>query len=153
MPKLKAKKKIFRLVHLEAAVFIALYFLVSNAVLVGSLASKSLGVAFLGPIFFGIAATFAFLYLFSHKDFFHFIRKLEDEEREKEKKYLNRFKRFGKMIACVLISAVGGPIFLALTVRFLFSKSENRYSVAFVATLVSTIIIVAMAKGLLKIIF
>jgi|WetSurMetagenome_2_1015567.scaffolds.fasta_scaffold33719_2 hypothetical protein len=153
MPKTKPKKGFFRLVHLEALAVLAVYFIVSNYVLVSSVANESMWISFLGPLLFGIAASFAFLYLFGHQDFFHFIRKFEDEEMGKEKKYLNRFKHLGKILACVLVSGIGGPIFLALTVRFLFSEKENRYLMVLISTLISTLVIVAFAKGFWKIFF
>ena len=153
MPKVKAKKGFFRIVHLEAIAILMVYFIVSNFVLVGSVANASIYISFFVPILFSVLSTFVFLYLFGHKDFFHFIRNFEREEKGNEKKYLDRFKHFGKIIICILISAIGGPIFLALTIRFLFSKSENRYLIALISTLISTIFLVAFAKGFFGIIF
>lgn len=153
MPNVKAKKGFFRLVHLEAVAILVVYFIVSNFVLVSSVANSSLYVSFLVPLLFGVVSTFVLLYLFGHKDFFHFIRDFEKEEKGNEKKYLERFKHFGKIIICILVSGVAGPIFLAITVRFLFSKHENRYLIGFVSTLISTTFLVALAKGFFGIIF
>ena len=138
---------------MEALVVVVAYFIVSNFVLVSSVANKNILISFLVPLVFGMITSFAFLYLFGHQDFFHFIKKFENEEREKEKKYLKKFRHFGKIVACVLVSAVAGPIFLALTVRFLFSKSDNRYLMTLISTLISTVFIVALAKGFLGIFF
>lgn len=153
MPKTSPRKGLFRLVHLEALVFLVAYFLISNYVLVRSVANVSIFVSFLIPLSFGVLSSFAFLYLFGHQDFFHFIRKFGNEEKGNEKKYLDKFKHFGRMMACILISAIGGPIFLALTIRFFYSKSEKRYLVAFISIMISTFFIVAAAKGLFKIFF
>jgi hypothetical protein len=78
---------------------------------------------------------------------------IEKEEKGQEKKYLDKFSHYGKIAASIIVGAIGGPIFLALTIRFLFSKSENRYLIAFVSTLVSSIFMVSLAKGFLGVIF
>lgn len=153
MPTPKTKKNFFRLIHLQAVIVLVAYFVLSNFILIGSIAQSSIYISFLIPFIFGLASTLIFLYLFSHKDFFHFIGKFEREERAKERGYLNRFVRYGRIIACILVAAIGGPIFLALTIRFLFSESENRYQITFISTLVSTIFMVAFAKGLFNFIF
>ena len=153
MTKTSPRKGLLRLVHLEALVFLIAYFLVSNYVFMLSVTNESLYVSFLIPLLFGVLSSFAFLYLFGHQDFFHFIKKLGNEEKRNEKKYLEKFKHFGRMITCILISAIGGPIFLALTIRFLYSKSEQRYLVAFISVMIPTFFIVAAAKGLFRIFF
>jgi hypothetical protein len=147
------KKGFFRLVHLEAIAILIVYFIVSNFILVVSVANANIYISFFAPLLFGVLSTFVFLYLFDHNDFFHFIINFEKEEKGNEKKYLDRFKHFGKIIICILISAIGGPIFLALTVRFLFSESKNRYLIALISTLISTTFSVAFAKGIFGIIF
>ena len=93
---------------------------------------------------------FLFLYLFSHEDFFAFAGVLEKEESKKEKNYLDKFLKYGRFLTCVLVSQVGGPIFLALTVRFLFRKKDNRYLIVFLASAVSAVFGVLLAKGLLN---
>lgn len=153
MTKTSPQNGLFRLVHLETLVFLVVYFLVSNYVFMLSIANESIYVSFLIPLSFGVLSSFAFLYLFGHQDFFHFIKKFENEEKRNEKKYLEKFKHFGRMIACILIGTVGGPIFLALTIRFLYSKSEQRYLVAFISVMIPTFFIVAAAKGLFRIFF
>ena len=147
------KKGFFRLVHLEAIAILIVYFIVSNFILVVSVANASIYISFFAPLLFSVLSTFVFLYLFGHNDFFHFIINFEKEEKGNEKKYLNRFKHFGKIIICILISVIGGPIFLALTVRYLFSESKKRYLIALISTLISTIFSVAFAKGFFGIIF
>ena len=153
MPKVRLKKNLIRAVHFETIIVIAAYFILSNIIFVGSVAHPNILVSFFVPLIFGIFSSFIFLYLFGHKDFFHFMGNLEIDEQKKEKKYLDRFNRYGRLIACVLVAAVAGPIFLALTIRFLFPESENRYLTAFIATLVATAFAVAFAKGLFGFIF
>jgi hypothetical protein len=101
---------------------------------------------------FGTLSTFVFLYLFSHQDFFHSMTNLEKQEKGEEKKLLGKFVHYGNILACMLVSAIGGPILLSLTIRFLFSEKENRYLIAFISILVPTIVMVSIAKGLIKLV-
>ncbi len=153
MPKTKVKKGLFRLVYFQTVVALAAYFLFSNFVFLGSVAYTNIYVSFFVTLVFGVLSSFVFLYLFGHRGFFPFIGKFEREEGGNEKKYLHKFIRYGRVAACILVSAVGGPIFLALTIRFLFLKSENRYLMAFISTLISTAFMIAFAKGLFSFIF
>lgn len=153
MPKIKINKKLIRPIHLQAVVVIAVYFVVSNFVFVGSVFHSNIYVSFFVPFIFGLISSFVFLYLFSHKDFFHFIKSFEKEEEKAEKKYLGRFSRYGKFAASILVAAVGGPIFLALTIRFLYPRSQRKYLIAFISNLISTVVTVAFARGLLDFIF
>lgn len=146
----RKNKNFFRPLHLETLAFLIIYFVFSSFILVKSAIYSNIYISYAAPIVFGAASGFVFLYLFSHNDFFHFIGNLEKEERRTEKGYLGKFKKYGKFAACIIISAVGGPIFLALSVRFLFSKSENRYLILFFCTIASTIIVVAFARGLVS---
>lgn len=153
MPKLKIKKKLVRPIHLQAIIVLVICFLITNFVFVSFIANNNVYISFFGPLAFGVLSSFVFLYLFSHKGFFPFIGKFEKEENKKEKGYLDKFIRYGKLLACILIGAFGGPIFLALTVRFLFTESENRYLIALISVLISTIFMVAFAKGLFSFLF
>lgn len=150
MPKRVVKKGFIRSVHLQTIVVLAAYFVISNLVFVGSVAHSNIYISFFVPLIFGLLSSFIFLYLFSHRDFFHFMGKFEREEKGKEKKYLGKLIHYGRVAASILVSAIGGPIFLALTIRFLFLESENRYLMAFISTLFSTIFAVAFAKGLIN---
>lgn len=142
-----------RPIHLETIVFIVLYFVVSNFVFIRSVAHPNLYFAYLIPLIFGVASTCIFLYLFSHQDFFNFIKDLEKAESKQEKKYLHRFQRFGKILACFIIAFVAGPLFLALTVRFLFKQTDNRYLIACIINFMVTIVMVSFAKGFIGLIF
>lgn len=153
MSKTKVKNSIFRLVYFQTVIALTAYFLISNFVFLGSVAYTNIYISFFVTLVFGVLSSFVFLYLFGHKGFFPFIGKFEREEEGNEKKYLDKFIRYGRIAACILVSAVGGPIFLALTIRFLFLESENRYLMAFVSTLISTVFMIAFAKGLFSFIF
>ncbi|MFA6007531.1 MAG: hypothetical protein WC784_02710 [Candidatus Shapirobacteria bacterium] len=153
MSETKIKKGVFKWIHLETIAVLVGYFLVSNFILVKSLAHANVYVSFLVPLIFGVGSSWTFLYLFSHQDFWHFIKNLADQEKKQENKYLGKFKHYGKIFTCILISAFGGPIFLALTTRFLFSEKENRYLIVTASNIVSTLLIVAVAKGFLGIFY
>lgn len=150
--KLKIRKGFFRPVHLQAGIVLIAYYFISNFVFVGSVAHSNILVSFFVPLTFGTLSTFAFLYLFSHEDFFHSMASLENREKGNEKRLLGKFGHYGNILACMLVSAIGGPIFLALTIRLLFSEKENRYLIAFVSVLVPTIVMVSIAKGLIKLV-
>jgi len=147
-----SKFKIIKSVHFKTTIIVIAYIIISYLILIASAAHSNIFVSFLIPIIFGILSTATFLYLFSHKDFFPFINNLEKRNHQKSQKYLKKFLKFGKFIACVLISLVGGPILLALSVRFLFPKSKNKYQIAIICNIITTLLVVASTKGFLKII-
>jgi uncharacterized membrane protein len=105
--------------------------------------------SFLGPFIFGVLTSFIFLYLFSHEDFFHFIKEVEKKEERKEEEYLRKYKHLGKIAAVLAIGAIGGVIFAALTVRLLLINYKYRYLILLISMFFSTIFTVGVAKGLL----
>ena len=155
MPKRKirktktSRKPFFRPIHLQAFLFIVFYIVISKIFFFDVVINKNWLVYFLGPYLFGVLASFVFLYLFSHEDFFHFIKNIEKEESKKEKGYLKKFKKHGNVLATIIIGIVGGPIFLALTTRFLLRQFGYRYIVILVTMLLSTIYSVALVKGII----
>jgi predicted permease len=115
--------------------------------------NQNIFISFLISLVFGIVSTIVFLYLFIHQSSSKFVRKLKQVEENNEKKYLKNFLHFGKFLACTLISLIGGPIFLALTVKFLFPHSPHKYRIAIAVSIISNIIFVSFSKGLLRIVF
>jgi len=155
MPKRKSKKKrgFFRPVHLHAFLITISYLIISKLVFVRFVADGNICISFLGPFLFGSVVSVIFLYLFNHEDFFHFIKEIEKEEEKKEKNYLKKYARFGKIIACLVVGAIGGPIFSALTIRFLLGRIWYRYLVLVFSGVLSTIASVGIAKGFLDFLF
>lgn len=141
----------FRLVHLQAVIFIVIYFLVSTLVVAKSITTSNVYFSFLIAFSFGLVSAFIFLYLFSHEDFFPFFKNLDKYENRAEKGYLGNFIKYGKFLACVVISLIGGQIFLALSIRFLFPKSKNKYWIATISTLVSTVVVIFFGKSILSV--
>ncbi|QQG41768.1 MAG: hypothetical protein HYV90_00420 [Candidatus Woesebacteria bacterium] len=148
----KNKKSLLKLVHLQALVFIVIYFFISNLIVVKFITNPNIYFSFLCSLVFGTVSVFAFLYLFSHQDFFPFFKHLRGSQDKKEKKYLKSYIKYGKFIACVIVGILGGPIFMALTVGFLFPRSKNKYLIAFVSTFVSTVIVISFGKSILGLI-
>lgn len=137
----------FRWIHLQAVLVLILYNIISKANLAHALIRNTFLVSFLQVYGFGILATFAFLYLFSHEDFFTFARELERNEERGEKKYLYKFKHLGKLFATFLIGSIGGPIFLALTLRIFFHKHSVKYLLIFLVIFISTLFGFGLLKG------
>lgn len=142
------KKPFFRTIHLEALLFIIFYIVISKLLFFDFVTNKNWLIYFFGPYAFGVTASFIFLYLFSHEDFFHFIKEMEGEENKKEKSYLKKFKKHGNILATIIIGILGGPIFLALTIRFLLREFSYKYIVILITMLLSTIYSVAVVRGL-----
>lgn len=138
--------------HLQAVVLTVIYLVVSKIVFVNFVINKNILVAFFGPYIFGVLTSFMFLYLFSHEDFFHFMKEVEKKEKKKENEYLKKYKHLGKIAAVMVIGTIGGTILAALTVRLLLAHLKYRYLVLLIAMFFSTIFTVGIAKGLLNLI-
>ncbi len=147
MPKLKKKSSFFRPIHLKALLLLFIYTILSKTILFKSIVSSKFEIWFLGPLVFGVLTAYGFLYLFSHEDFFHFVKEIEREESSKEKRLLHKHLHFGKVLAVVTISAVGGTILAALTTRILLNKYKFKYIVLLISMFISTIVSVGFAKG------
>lgn len=153
MAKNKIKRKQTNSIHLKTTVTIFVYLVISYFILISSLANPNIIVSFLIPLLFGVISSVTFLYLFSHKNFIPAIKNIEDRERKSEEKYLKNFIHFGKFFACVLISLIGGPIFLALTVQFLFPTSHHKYQITINSSIIASILFVTFVKSFLRMIW
>ncbi len=145
-------KPFFRKIHFRALLFLVVYTVVSKLVFIKSLTMPDLFREFFGPYIFGVIAGIIFLYLFNHEDFFHFIRDVEKTEKKKEKEYLRKYIHYGKIISTLIIATLGGPIFAALTVRFLLNNVWYKYLLLATGNIGSTFLAVVLAKGLIHII-
>lgn len=151
--KIKKKKGFLRPIHFQALLFTLAYYGISKFVFIESVANKNLLISFIGPFSFGVVSCLVFLYLFSHEDFFHFIKSLEKKENGKEKKFLKKYYHHSRIFASILIGVIGGTLFLALTVRFLINRFSYKYIVIVVASFLSTLVSVGIAKGFLSLVF
>jgi hypothetical protein len=150
MPKRRIKKKkgFIRPIHIQTLLVIIGYLLVSKFVFFKFVTGPNITEAFLGPFIFGVLTSFIFLYLFSHEDFFHFIKEVEKKEEKKEEKYLKKYKHLGKVAAVLVIGAIGGVIFAALTTRLLLINYKYKYLVLLISMILSTAFSVSLAKGI-----
>jgi len=143
-------KPLIRTIHFKTLIFLAIYIIISKIIFIRSVAHANIFISFLGPFFFGLIATYVFLYLFSHEDFFHFMRAVEKEEKPKEDSYIAKYHHHGRILATILIGTIGGPIFLALTARFLLNNYWYKNLVIVVASFTSTIFFVAITEGIIQ---
>jgi hypothetical protein len=142
-------KGFIRPVHIHTLLVIIGYLLVSKFVFFKFVTGPNITESFLGPFIFGVLTSFIFLYLFSHEDFFHFIKEVEKKEEKKEEQYLRKYRHLGKVAAVLVIGAIGGVIFAALTARLLLINYKYRYLVVLVSMFFSTALSVGVAKGVL----
>ena len=149
----KSKKKtrsFFRPVHLHAILFLVIYTIISKAVFIKAIVSPNITVVFLVPYIFGVVAGVIFLYLLNHEDFFQFMKDVEKEERGKENTYLKKYLHYGKVLSALIIGVVGGPVFAAITIRFLLNKLWYKYVILAVGNIGSTLIFVSLTRGALS---
>lgn len=148
----KTKNKLIRPIHLQTLLIIIIYLLISKVVFVKFVVGPNLPLSFLGPFVYGSISSIIFLYLFSHEDFFHFIREVEKSEKKKENKYLKKYKHYGKIAVVIIIGVIGGTIFAALTTRLLLMNYRYKYLILLISMFLSTILSVGIVKGVISLI-
>lgn len=147
------KRGLIRGVHIQAILFLVVYNILSKYIFIKSVIHADILVNFIAPYVFGVVAGIVFLYLLDHEDFFHFMKEVEKEEKKKENLYLKKYLHYGK-VACVLIIAlIGGPVFSALTIRFLLNKFKYGYLLIALGNIGSTLLTVSIARGALSLVF
>ena len=144
----RKKKGLIRPVHIQTLFVIVAYLVVSKFVFFKFVTGSNITKAFLGHFIFGVVTSFIFLYLFSHEDFFHFIKEVEEREEKKEDRYLKKYKHFGKVAAVLVIGTIGGVIFAALTTRLLLIHYKYKYLILLISMFFSTAFSVGLVKGL-----
>lgn len=140
-------KKFLKPIYLQALIVYLIYTLLGKYLLItGILADNSTFAYF---IQMALSAAFAaiFLYLFSHEDFFRFAKVIEKKESEKEKKYIKKYLHLGKHLAVLVIGILAGPLFAALSARFLIPHSPYRYLLVIIASSVSSLIWLGFLRG------
>ena len=142
-------------IYLHAAIALAIYYTFSRIIFIGSLVSPSLLVNFAGPAIYGATASVIFLYIFSHEQFFAFAKVIEKKEKKAEDKWLKKFEHHGSAVTTALVGTIGGPIFGALTARFLLADHSNayKYILLILTSIPSTLFSMGMAKGVFSTIF
>lgn len=135
-------------------IFVVIFYtLISYLVMFSCVAQPNLILSFLISIIFNLVSTTVFLYLFTNKKTSNFAKKIEQSKKKNQQKYLEKFLRFGKFLTCIILSFIGGPILLALTIKLIFNKSSHKYLIAVIACTISTFIFISFSKGLFQLIF
>lgn len=101
---------------------------------------------------FGMVASIFFLYLFEHERLFKFAKDVEKIEEKKEKMFIHKFLRTGKIMTVTAIGIVGGPVFSSLSAHILIPKFRHKYILLALISIPSTIFSVGVALGVIKII-
>lgn len=148
MSSLKNKKSKLHWTHLIAVAVLAFYFIVSKINLAHAFLNSNMLKTFTQLFIFGTVFSFVFLYIFSHEKFFPFAKEIEKKEEAKEKNYLKRYLKHGKIFATFLIGVIGGPVFLSITTRLLLNNFRFRYLFVAITSFVSTIVTLSAGKGL-----
>lgn len=152
MPKRKKvkKKRFFSGIHLKAIVFLIVYSLLSKTIFLKSIATKDPLISFFGPYLFGIFAGMFLLYILNHDDFFSFAKDIERLEKKKERDLIKKYKHLGKILGTLVISALGGPIFAALTIRLLLNKAWYKYYLIALTNIASTVLTVSIGFSVMN---
>jgi hypothetical protein len=74
------------------------------------------------------------------------MKEIEDREKDRERKYLRKYIKHGKVLATFLIGTIGGPVFSSLTARILLSNEWYKYFVVILANIPSTLVTVGLIK-------
>lgn len=139
----------FHWIHLIAIFILGGYFVLSKVNLVHALTNNNLVGSFLQIYLFGIFFACLFLFIFSHERFFPIAKDMEKQEANREKKYIKKYVHHGKVLGTFLIGVVGGPVFSSLTARLLLNNFAFKYLLVIISNIPSTIITVALAKGVI----
>lgn len=138
-------------IHFVAGLVLGSYFLLSKVNTLYALTYKNIYTTFFQIYLFGIFFACLFLFLFSHEKFFPFMKEIENREKVKERKYLRKYIKHGKVLATLLIGTIGGPIFSSLTARILLSNEWYKYFVVILANIPSTFVTVGLIKPFISV--
>lgn len=146
---IKSKKHIhFHWIHFVAGLILGSYFLLSKINTLYALTNRNYLLSFIQIYLFGAFFACSFLYIFSHDKFLPMAKEIENKEKNKEKRLLHKYIHNGKLLTTVIVGTIGGPVFSALTARFLLDKNHYKYLVVILSNFLSTIITVGLAKPL-----
>ncbi len=138
----------FHWTHLIAVGLLTVYFILSKVNLAHAFLREDLILTFIQLFVFGTLFSFVFFYIFSHEKFFPFAKEIEKKEEEKEKSYLKKYIKHGKVIATFIIGVLGGPVFLSLTTRLLLNSFKFRYLFILLTSFVSTLFTLGAGRSL-----
>ena len=142
-----ARNKKLKSIHLQVALVLIFYLLVSNTIFLKAAIHRNVLISFALPMIFGGLASAIFLYLFSHEDFFYFAQALQKKQMRVEQRWLRRFQRFGKSFTTLGIGTLGGPILGALTARLLLNQEKYKYHLVVFSAIPSTFFWMSLTRG------
>jgi hypothetical protein len=151
MSKIVTKHPHFHWVHLIAVFILGGYLILSKVNMVNAVLKENVFETFLQLYLFGIFFACLFLFIFSHEKFFPVAREIENEEKDKEKKYLKKYLHHGKILGTFLIGSIGGPVFSSLTARLLLKNYWYKYLIVILANIPSTILTAGLGKSFITI--
>lgn len=140
--------KFFKKIHLIAFIIIFVYFLLSQFNLSSALNQKDL-LSFVQVFVFSLFFFITFLFMFSHDDFFKFIKDLEKIESKGERKIIDRYHNH-RIIVCMVIGSLFGPIAGSLAIRIALNKYKNKYLLTIPMSILYTLFLVILYKFVLN---
>jgi hypothetical protein len=132
---------------------VIIYIVLSYLIMLFCITHPNLILSFLVSLIFNLISTIVFLNLFISQNSSDFIKKLEQIEEKNQKKYLQKFLRFGKFLTCIILSLIGGPIFLSLTIKLILNNSHHKYLIAITTCTISNFIFISFSRGLFQLTF
>ncbi|MDO8488257.1 MAG: hypothetical protein Q7S31_02990 [bacterium] len=128
-----------RKIHLQALLVLVTYSLGTKWLFTKAIFERGLGPESLFAITLNTVYAALFLFFFSHEGFFKFAKDIEKQEKKSEKKWLKKFRHWGKISATLGIGIIGGPLLSAFTARILLKRNKVNYLIVSAATLLGTI--------------
>ena len=141
MPKIKLSQII-------ATLIVVGFFVVANIILVHSVTTEYIALAYGIPMALGAASSVAFFYVFTHEKTFPFATIIERGQKKAEKRWLKYLPKTGKIATVFMLGVAGGPPLAAFSAQFLIPKHKYRYQFLVLIGLISGFLVVSAAKGL-----
>ena len=140
-------------IHVKAVGALAIYFVCGNLILWSSVFREGFFPTYVPTMLYGAISSAAFLFIFSHEDFFKFAKVIEKIEEKMEKRWLGFLSHAGRVFTSFIVGTLTGAVLGALTIRFLLPKASYRYLLAFLVGALSGIFVTTSISGLFSFVF
>ena len=124
------------------------FFVLSNIIILHSLTTPYIWLAYGIPMAIGSVSSVSFFYLFTHEETFPFARFIERRQKKLEKRWLRYLPKTGKIATVLMLGIVGGPLLAAFSAQVLIPSYKYRYETLMLVGFVSGFLVIAAAKGL-----